>query len=149
MDVELREITRETVRAVCGLEVAEVQRGFVAPNGLSIAEAHFTPHHWMRAVYADGEPAGFLLTYEDPAEDAYWVWRFMVAAPHQHKGIGRQAMELLLGRWRSLGVGAAALSVLPANREAITFYESLGFELTGEEESDELVMRRELDRVGG
>jgi ribosomal protein S18 acetylase RimI-like enzyme len=46
-------------------------------------------------------------------------------------------------------VGAAALSVLPANREAITFYESLGFELTGEEESDELVMRRELDRVGG
>jgi diamine N-acetyltransferase len=149
MDVELREITRETVRAVCGLEVAEVQRGFVAPNGLSIAEAHFTPHHWMRAVYADGEPAGFLLTYEDPAEDAYWVWRFMVAAPHQHRGVGRQAMELLLERWRSLGVGAAALSVLPANREAITFYESLGFELTGEEESDELVMRRELDRVGG
>ena len=133
------------MRAVCGLEVAEEQRGFVAPNALSIAEAHFTPHHWMRAIYADGDPAGFLLTYEDTEEDAFWVWRFMVDARHQHQGIGRQAMELLLDRWRGLGVTAAALSVIPANRTTIAFYQSLGFHLTGEKEGHELVMRRELE----
>jgi diamine N-acetyltransferase len=145
MAVELREITSETVRAVCSLEVAVEQIGFVAPNAVSIAEAHFTPHHWMRAIYADGDPAGFLLTYEDPEEDSFWVWRFMVDAQHQHKGIGRQAMRLLLDRWRSIGVTAAALSVIPTNRETIAFYQSLGFELTGEDEGGELVMRRQLE----
>ena len=63
MAVELREVTSETVRAICSLGVAADQTGFVAPNAVSIAEAHFTPNHWMRAIYADGEPAGFLLTY--------------------------------------------------------------------------------------
>jgi diamine N-acetyltransferase len=145
MAVELREITSETVRAVCSLEVAVAQSGFVAPNAVSIAEAHFTPRHWMRAIYADGDPAGFLLTYEDPEEDSFWVWRFMVDAQHQHKGIGRQAMRLLLERWGSMGVTAAALSVIPTNRETIAFYQSLGFELTGEEEGGELVMRRQLE----
>ena len=149
MVVELREITSETVRGVCGLEVAEEQRSFVAPNALSIAEAHFTPHHWMRAIYADGDPVGFLLTYEDPEEDSFWVWRFMVDARRQRQGIGRQAMELLLDRWRSLGVTAAALSVIPANRKTIAFYQSLGFQLTGEEEGRELVMRRELEGNAG
>jgi diamine N-acetyltransferase len=142
--VELREITNESVRAICSLEVAEEQRAFVAQNALSIAEAYFTPHHWMRAVYLDGEPAGFLLTYEDPAEDAYYVWRFMVSAEQQGRGVGRRAMQLLLERWRSLGVTAAALSVVPANRQATKFYESLGFRLTGEEEGGELVMRLDL-----
>ena len=63
MEVELREITKETVRAICNLEVAGEQRGYVAPNAVSIAEAHFEPKHWMRAIYVDGEPVGFVLTY--------------------------------------------------------------------------------------
>ena len=69
MAVEPRKITKETVRAICDLKVADEQRGFVAQNALSIAEAHFVPTHWMRAIYADEEPAGFILTHEDPAEE--------------------------------------------------------------------------------
>jgi hypothetical protein len=37
--VELREITFETVRAICRLGVAPSQADFVAPNAVSIAEA--------------------------------------------------------------------------------------------------------------
>ena len=66
--VTLREITSETVRRVTDLEVAPEQRGFVAPNAVSIAEAHFAPGHWMRAIYADGQPVGFVLTFDDPSE---------------------------------------------------------------------------------
>jgi len=143
--VELREITRETVRAICDLKVADEQRGFVAPNALSIAEAHFVPTHWMRAIYADEEPAGFLLTHEDPAEGAYYLWRFMVDERHQRRGVGRRAMELLLERWRDLGAAAATLSVVPTNLDAITFYELLGFDRTGEEHGGELVMRLEFE----
>jgi len=147
VDVELREITSETVRAICDLAVEEDQRSFVAPNAVSIAEAHFEPKHWMRAIYADGEPAGFVLLFEDPAEPDYFVWRLMVAAGFQKRGIGRRAMELLIERWREIGAPEAALSVEPENTVAIAFYESLGFRLTGEVNSGELVMRKPLGDV--
>jgi diamine N-acetyltransferase len=142
--VELREITKETVRAICNLDVADDQRGFVAPNALSIAQAHFEPKHWMRAIYADDEPAGFILTDEDPTNGAYYLWRFMVAAQHQRQGIGRRAMGLLIDRWRAIGAGSATLSIVDPNGVALAFYESLGFQLTGEREHGELVMRLEL-----
>jgi diamine N-acetyltransferase len=142
--VDLREITFETVRAICDLAVPTDQRDFVAPNALSIAEAHFVPTHWMRAIYADAEPAGFLLTYEDPSQGEYAVWRFMVAGSYQRRGVGRRAMELLLARWRREGVAVARLGVIPANVGAIRFYESLGFRLTGEQELGELVMQLDL-----
>jgi diamine N-acetyltransferase len=133
MDVELREITKETVRAICDLEVADEQREFVAPNALSIAEAHFVPMHWMRAIYTNDEPAGFVLTHEVPAEGTYYLWRFMIDERYQRRGLGRRAMALLLERWRGIGAAAATLSVVPTNAGAIAFYESLGFRLTGEE----------------
>jgi diamine N-acetyltransferase len=144
VNVELREITRDTVRAICKLDVADDQRGFVAPNAISIAEAHYEPKHWMRAIYVDGEPAGFVLTYEDPDGEGYHVWRFMVAQGYQGRGVGRRAMQLLLERWRDLGATEASLSVIPGNGGAIGLYESLGFRLTGDEEHGELVMRMEL-----
>ena len=144
VDVELREITSETVRTICELAVADDQRSFVAPNAVSIAEAHFEPRHWMRAIYAGGEPAGFVLLFEDPAEPDYGVWRLMVAEGFQRRGIGRRAMELLIERWREIGAPEAALSVEPDNEHAIAFYESLGFRLTGEKEGSELVMRMPL-----
>jgi diamine N-acetyltransferase len=145
VEIELREITKETVRAICDLNVASDQRGYVAANAVSIAEAHFEPKHWMRAIYVDGEPAGFVLTYEDPGDEGYYVWRFMVAEGYQRRGIGRRAMELLLDRWTQLHAPAAALSVVEGNAGAIALYESLGFRLTGEREHGELVMRRELE----
>jgi diamine N-acetyltransferase len=139
--VELRQITGETVRAICNLEVGSDQDGFVAPNAVSIAEAHFQPKSWMRAIYADDEPAGFVLTYEDPEGEGYHLWRFMVDGRRQRGGVGRRAMELLLERWRRLGADSASLSVVEGNDGAIAFYESLGFRLTGEREGGELVMR--------
>jgi diamine N-acetyltransferase len=141
MSVELREITAETVRAICDLDVGDDQRGYVAPNAVSIAEAHFQPKSWFRAIYADDEPAGFVLTFEDPGGDGYHLWRFMVDGRHQRRGVGRRAMELLLERWRELGADAGSLSVVEGNDSAIAFYESLGFQLTGEREGGELVMQ--------
>lgn len=104
MEVELREITSETVRPICELEVAVNQRSFVAPNAVSIAEAHFTPGHWMRAIYADGQPVGFVLTLDEPSE-GYFLWRFMIAEGHQRRGVGRRALQqaLALARARSHG----------------------------------------------
>ncbi|MGZ8650391.1 MAG: GNAT family N-acetyltransferase [Solirubrobacteraceae bacterium] len=143
MDVELREITLDTVRTICDLEVAADQRSFVAPNAVSIAEAHFEPEHWMRAIYADGAPVGFVMAWE-PASERCFLWRFMIAEDHQRRGLGRRAMEQVLAHWRELGATSARTSVVPGNAGATRLYEALGFRLTGEEDHGELVMTLEL-----
>ena len=143
MNVELREITADTVRGICELTVAADQSSFVAPNAVSIAEAHFTPGQWMRAIHAGGQPVGFVLTYDDPSE-GYFLWRFMIAEGHQRRGIGRRAMQQVIEHWRELGATAARTSVVPSNSGATRLYESLGFRLTGAEEHGELVMSLEL-----
>jgi diamine N-acetyltransferase len=61
MDVELREVTAETVRAVCRLDVSDSQRAYVASVAVSIAQAHFESTAAFRAVYADDQPVGFIL----------------------------------------------------------------------------------------
>ena len=85
-EVTLREVTRETVRVICKLEVAPEQRGFVAPNAVSIAQAYFEPKAWFRAVYAGEEPVGFVMLFEDTSAEEYYLWRFMIAAEHQEQG---------------------------------------------------------------
>ena len=84
----------------------------------------------MRAIYVDGQPVGFVLTFDEPSE-GYFLWRFMIAEEHQRRGIGRRAMQQVLEHWRELGVTAASTSVMPSNTGAARLYESLGFRPTG------------------
>ena len=39
--ITLREVTKDTVRAICNLKVSDSQTGFVEPNAVSIAQAYF------------------------------------------------------------------------------------------------------------
>ena len=140
----LREITRETVRQITALEVAPEQDGLVAPNAVSIAEAYFEPKAWFRAIYLGEEPAGFVMVWRDPDERRFYIWRFMVDARFQGKGVGARALELLLDEARADGVDAVTLSVVPGERSAMAFYERFGFEPTGVVEHGEAAMQLRL-----
>ena len=94
--VTLREVTAETVRAICRLSVREDQRGFVASNAVSIAQAHFSDHAWFRAIYSGDTPVGFAMIEDRPEKTEYFLWRFMIDAEHQGQGVGRMAVELLI-----------------------------------------------------
>lgn len=59
--ISLREVTAATIRTICALEITEKQKRFVAPNALSIAQAHFEPQSSFRAVYGDEVPVGFVM----------------------------------------------------------------------------------------
>jgi diamine N-acetyltransferase len=143
--VELREVTRDTLRGVLGLAVDATQSQLVAPNAVSIAQAHFEPEAHFRAIYADDVPVGFLLWQNVPEERFTYVWRLMVDARYQGRGHGREAMRLLIERVRSApGIDAAVLSHADREGNAGPFYRKLGFEYTGEEEDGELMMRLEL-----
>jgi len=143
--VTLREITADTVRAICALEVAEYQKGFVAPNALSIAQAHFQPKGWFRAVYAGEEPVGFIMVFEDPDEPEYFLWRFMVDHRHQGNGYGRAALEQVIDRTRDLLRATRLLtSYVPGDGSPGDFYHLMGFVDTGDVDGVEVVTALEL-----
>jgi diamine N-acetyltransferase len=146
-EVTLREITGDTVRAICRLEVGPGQSRFVAPNAVSIAQAHFEPKAWFRAIYADEEPVGFVMLYEDPDKPEYHLWRLMIAGEHQRHGYGRAALRLVGARVRSLpGARALLTSCVPGEGSPRPFYERLGFAATGEVEEGEEVLCLPLGR---
>lgn len=146
MAVDLREVTRDNLAAVLNLEVAPEQRGFVASNAKSIAQAHFWPDEaWFRAIYADDEPVGFVMLALEPGKPPY-VWRLMVDARHQGRGIGREAIQRIVEHVRATRPEATELrlSHVRGPGDPGPFYERLGFVYTGEVEEGELVMRLPL-----
>ena len=151
MLVTLRKITRDTVRDILRLRVRPEQEKFVAPNAVSIAEAYFYEEAWIRAIYADDTPVGFVMLQDEnlretpEKRDFYALWRFMIDAEHQGKGYGRQAMKLVIDHVK-LNPSAVELltSYVPGEGSAVGFYEGLGFEHTGKEIHGEAEMRLRL-----
>jgi diamine N-acetyltransferase len=143
--VSLREVTTETVRAICRLEVSEEQKHFVAPNSVSIAEAYFEPKAWFRAIYADEIPVGFLMLYDDPDKPEYFLWRYMIDEHYQKLGFGKRAMELLIEYVRGRpGAGELRFSCHPGEDGPEPFYRKFGFSLTGRMLGNEAEMRLKL-----
>jgi diamine N-acetyltransferase len=143
--VELREVTGETVRAVCLLQVAPEQRGAVAPNAVSFAEAMFEPKAWFRAIVADEVPVGFVMLSVETTPPEYYLWRFMIDARYQGLGYGRVALGLVVDHVRTLPGGTELLvSWVPGPEGPEGFYLGLGFQPTGEVDGGEVVGRLRL-----
>ncbi|MCY3736631.1 MAG: GNAT family N-acetyltransferase [Gemmatimonadaceae bacterium] len=143
--VSLREVTAETLMSILELRVTREQRRFVASNAVSIAQAHFSPEAWFRAIYAGVTPVGFLMMSVQPEEGEYYLWRFMIDARHQGKGYGRRAIELLIEQVKGQPKAKElTLSHVPGDGSPEGFYRKLGFEHTGEEDGGELVMKLTL-----
>lgn len=140
--VTLREITADNVRSVIALETTPEQKQFVAPNAVSVAEAHFAPQSWMRAIYADETPVGFVLLRDDPDQAQYYLWRYMVGADYQGLGFGLRALQLVVEYVRSRpGATEMTLSYVPGDGCPRDFYARVGFVDTGEQHGGENVMR--------
>ncbi len=154
--VSMREITKDTMRAVMFLDVLEEQEGLVAPNAVSIAQAYFHPEAWFRAIYADETPVGFAML-EDwsqvkhvtpqlyQGEHYIALWRFMIDARYQQFGYGAQALKLLIAHAKSIpNVSVMLLSFVPNEKNPEGFYLRHGFARTGEEDDGELIMALRL-----
>jgi diamine N-acetyltransferase len=144
--VTLRPVTPENEAAVRALKVGPDQEQFVADNARSLEEGAAEEHAWIRAVYADDVPVGFVMMYIDADEGVYYVWRFMVGAAHQGCGYGRRAMELLIEHVRGQPNAAEILlSHRPGDGGPERFYKKLGYLHTGKVVDEELEMRLALD----
>jgi len=140
--VSLQPVSKENLYEILKLQVNEEQRRFVASNAASIAEAFYEDHAWFRAIYAGDTPVGFVMLSLNEAESDYSLWRFMIDESHQGKGYGRDAIKLVIEKVRTMpGAEKLDLSYVPGDGGPAGFYQSFGFEETGEMDGDERVMR--------
>ncbi len=151
--ISLKKITKINLMSILQLDVKPEQRNLVAPNAISIAQAHFNKDAWFRAIYADNKPIGFvmisdsLLRYKSNPNHrpSYFLWRFMIDAKYQGKGYGKKAMKLIINHVRSRpNAKELLLSHSKLDGNAGVFYKKFGFDYTGSEIGDELVMSLKL-----
>ena len=140
--VSLRSVTRDNVRAICDLELADDQRHLVAPAAYTVAEGNYEPGALLRAIYRGDRPVGVLLV-EMEACTPHLV-RFMVGEKHQRSGVGRRAIELLLGELRAAGWSRLQTSHVPGAEGPARFWRSCGFQPTGRDLHGEPVLELEL-----
>ncbi|MBX3601923.1 MAG: histidinol dehydrogenase [Rubrivivax sp.] len=148
----VRPVTTDNVDDLIELEVAPEQRRLVGSATKSIAQAAYEPASRVLALYLGEQPVGLLLLYdarrddERPANQLY-VWRILVDARFQRRGIGRQAMTWVLQEARRLGFATVGLSHQPLEGHAGPFYEKLGFVYTGVVDEGEIKMVHRLEGI--
>ena len=149
--LSVREVNAENVDVLMKLEVLPGQRTLIAPVARSLAQVAYEPAGRAHALYAGDEPVGLLLLYDarqdkkKPAPQLY-LWRLLIDARHQHRGLGRQAVAWVVEEGRRMGMKTVGLSHVDAAGHAGAFYEKLGFAYTGEVEGVERRMIRVLSR---
>jgi diamine N-acetyltransferase len=151
-DIHFKRITASSVVPICRLSdtLTPAQRQMVADNAISIAQAHFSENCWMRAIYADDTPVGFILLHIGSDYDngidcpGVFLWRFMIAKPYQGLGYGRQAIDCLLAHLRAQGIPELYTSCDVGEQGPEGFYKGLGFVPTGGWYDDEIELKLTL-----
>ncbi|MFX1391204.1 MAG: GNAT family N-acetyltransferase [Promethearchaeota archaeon] len=151
--VILKKINKCNLMSILQLSVKPEQKGLVAPNVVSIAEAHFNKDAWFRAIYADNIPIGFVMIsdtllkykFNQNHRPSYIIWRFMIDAKYQGKGYAKEAMNLIINHIKKRPKAKEILlSHSQSSGNAGPFYKKFGFEYTGTTIADELVMSLNL-----
>ncbi len=147
MPVALVPVTRTIWENCIALRVRPDQKGFVASNLYSLAEAKVTPTLNPMAIYHDDLMVGFCMYGVDPDDGNQWIHRLMIDARHQGKGYGRAAMVEVICRLGEAGTCREVLtSFEPENCAAEKLYGSLGFQRTGKVIGGEIVVCLDLEQ---
>lgn len=153
MHVELVDVDDRNLGAVLAIAVAPQQRRFVGTVREALADAAAYPHAkpWYRAVYADGEPIGFVMLSWDvepqPPEiiGPWFLWKLIIDESRQRRGYGAKVVELVADLVRREGASELLTSYVEGDGGPAGFYERLGFEPTGEVDADgEIIVRLPL-----
>ena len=153
--IHLEKLDYENFEDVFELKVKQAQKGFVASNCFSVAEAYVTQMNGGQvfpfAIYNDKRPVGFIqIGYGENADqdgvsvekDNYEIWRFMIDKRYQGRGYGKEALRQAIDFVRTWPCGKAKycwISYEPENVAAKRLYASFGFEENGEMDGDEIV----------
>ena len=137
MSIELRPLNESNKNECISLKVTKDQEQYIATNEDSIAAAKENANVARPfVIYADDVAVGFAMfafepDYEDP-DDRYWLWRFMIDERYQGRGLGKEAMKLIIAYFKENGATNIRLSTKESNVNAINLYKSFGFKPNGD-----------------
>ncbi len=117
---------------------------WVTSNAFSLLQAAYDPAWTCRLVCSDGKPVGFAFfgLWEERG-NVPLLCRYMIDVDCQGRGLGAQALPLVLGEMYTLyGPREIYLTVEPENVRAVRLYERFGFRPTGEFDCTEAVYVR-------
>lgn len=148
-DVELREITDANREEVLAVGVAPGQKRFVGSVAGALEDAveyaHAKP--WYRAVYAGGEPVGFVMLSWDVTPDPpriigpWFLWKLLIDERHQRLGYGTEVVRLVADLVRREGANELLTSHVVADDGPGPFYARLDFVPTGDfDENGEVIL---------
>lgn len=118
----------------------------VAPNPISIVEAHYLEDTWIRAIYADETTIGFLTIAIWPPTHGYYIWRFMIDLRYQGPSFGRKVVRMAISTSKMRILRPSVHSErgnidVEAQHSPDEFYVKMGFRQTaGPDEDGEVIM---------
>jgi len=151
MSVTLVEITDANSEEVLALRVAPEQERFVGGSVRNaLADAAEYPHAkpWYRAVYAGGEPVGFVMVSwncePQPPEiiGPWFLWKLLIDRRYQRRGYGSEVVRQVAELVRAEGAAELLTSYVEGDGGPGGFYQRLGFVPTGElDDMGEVILR--------
>jgi diamine N-acetyltransferase len=97
-----------------------------------MAEASFSGNAWMKGIYLNEKPIGFVMVKINIQTDTFYLWRFMIDQNYQGLGLGRRAILLLTKELKAVfNASKLSTSVILSDIGPQRFYQRLGFEVTG------------------
>jgi diamine N-acetyltransferase len=130
MKIKLVPITKENWEDAISLTVKEDQKKFMASNLYSIAEVQFLENFEAKGIYYEDRMAGFTMYGIDPDDQNYWIYRLMVDQEFQGKGIGTEAVNLIIEDIKQrdeAGIPLIMIGYHPENQGARYTYNKAGF----------------------
>jgi len=148
--VSLRPLSESNRQAVEALRVSPSQERFVSGVAESLLEAAEHPDaralYW--GVYAEDTPVGFVMIADEvggPDYMPHYLWKLLIDERYQRQGFGTATLDLIVEYFRGRpGVEVLSTSAGQGDGSPIAFYERYGFEQTGAQWHDEVLLRLKL-----
>ncbi|PEP73616.1 spermidine acetyltransferase [Bacillus toyonensis] len=128
--IYLNPIDKNNWEEAIRLSVKEEQQIFIASNLYSIAEVQFLDNFYAKGIYLDEKMIGFTMFGIDPDDNNYWIYRLMIDENFQGKGIGKQAISLVIDEIRRnnhTNISLIMIGYAPENLTAKFVYKKVGF----------------------
>ena len=142
MDISLKPIVEDNFLDAFHLKLGEGQDIFVSHPVRSLAQAYvYRTQCQPFGIYAGELMVGYVMVIYDYDIPEYDIWHMMIDVTKQGKGYGTAALKLVLEYIRQKPFGDSnrvALTCNKNNLSALSIYRSVGFELTGNEDDDEV-----------
>ena len=128
--IYLQPIDKSNWEEAISLSVKEEQQTLIASNLYSIAEVQFLDNFYAKGIYLDEKMIGFTMFGIDSDDNNYWIYRLMIDKKFQGKGIGKQAIHLVIDEIRrnnNANISIIMIGYAPENFTAKFLYKKVGF----------------------